>query len=244
MIDLENIISKSLDAVDELASKSEELSKAMEEPTPEDVVENAPEVPTQGAEQEEDVEEEPTEDTPDVDEDPEMEKSLMETLEGNDSVKKALEVSEFLQELSKGISSVIDSQTGKLAKSLHATELTGSMLAKSFEGIVKSQKAVMDTQSYLIKSIRELSGRLNAVEEQPLVRKSISGTAQPVNKSFAKSTGIDENPSTLSKSEAVEKLTQAYMSGNTGIMGDLLALEGTGDMGALSQTSKSLLGIQ
>jgi hypothetical protein len=273
-MNLNEMISKSLDEIDAMTeefSKSKvegTLSKAQddEDLNAGDVSEDAPQednedAPEEGAPQEDAPEEgAPQEDNEDVDndeegeqdsgEDEDVEKSLADSLKSNDSVRKALEVSEFLDTLVKSISdsisnhsSTINNHNESLAKSLQAQEQSNELLAKSLMGMVKSQKAILEQNSELQKSVRVLNKRLKAIEEQPLVRKSVA-SAQPINKSFEASAGNKPKATNaLSKSQISAKLMSAYEGGNTALMTDVLAFDSTGKVETLSNEAKTILGL-
>lgn len=265
---VDEIISKSLDQVETILSQikaeaeDDTINKGMNnnEPEPDDVSENAPESeegtenPEEGEEGTENPEEGNEEGT-DIDEEEgneeeDTEKSLESALSEDEGVRKALEVSEFLTQLVKSISTVIGDQRVDINKSLEATTHQGEILAKSFEGLAKSQKAVLETQVELLKSVRKLNTRIDGLEKQPLTRKSMPNT-KAVEKSFKASVGATGNTNvgtsansegtTLSKSEAVTILTNEFSKGNSSITSDILALESTGDFNVLSQSAKAIL---
>jgi hypothetical protein len=263
-------ISKSLDEIEALTeqfSKSKATEKAEdtiskaqddEDLNAGDVSEDAPqedneEAPEQEAPQEdapEDGQDESSEDSDadaepeqDTDEDEDVEKSLEDDLKSNDSVKKALEVSEFLDTLVKSISEKVDGHSQAITKSLQAQENTQELVAKSLMGIVKGTKAVLEQNAELQKSVRVLNKRLKAIEEQPMVRKSVS-SAQAINKSFEASAGNKPKPTNeLSKSQISAKLMQAVEQGNTALTTDVLAFDATGKVETLSNEAKTILGL-
>jgi hypothetical protein len=261
----DEIISKSLDEIDEIVDK---VSKSQddEDLSAGDVSEDAPQEEDNQEDQEQPTdndgggEDAPAEDgdgdpnnedtdadqegEQDSDEDENVEKSLEDTLNSNSSVKKALEVSEFLQELVKGISTSIKSQGSTLAKSiLDSANDSNELLAKSIVGIAKGQRAVLETQVELLKSVKAMGKRIQQLESQPMVRKSVAN-AQPVQKSFQASAGqVPAKTNSLTKSQASAKLMVSYESGNHDILGDILALEGTGSFDALSDKAKAVLNI-
>jgi hypothetical protein len=262
---LDEIINKSLDEIDAIVDEinkgmdTSELSKAVddEDVSPDEVSEDAPQEDEQPQEDAPNEDDAPQEDTPqegtdsDADNEPEedeqqdedYEKSLDQELNGNDSVRKALEVSEFLNELVKGISSVLSKHGESISKSINSTETSQELLAKSFNGIVKSQKAVLETQSRLMKSVGELTNRINKLESQPMTRKSVP-SAKAVEKSFAASAGDAPVKQAFNKSMALNELSKAVSEGKNQFISDILALEGTGDVSALSSEAKHLLNIQ
>jgi hypothetical protein len=196
-----------------------------------------------------------TDDAANDEDDDNTQKSLA-PITGSESVKKALEVSEFLRDLVQGISEVIANQGAELNKSLVSGTATQDLLAKSFQGIAKSQRVVLETQATILKSFGELAksnedlqksvnranNRLVALEGQPLVRKSLSTVpAKVIEKSFGADNGTGNN---LSKSQASDILYKAVEGGNKGVMNDLLAFDSTGDFNVLSHEGKQLLGIK
>lgn len=271
-MDINQMINKSLDEIEELSnqfsSKTDEaISKSQddEDLAANDVSEDAPQdnEPEQQDTPEEDAPEQDDEQASnedvdndeegeqDSDEDSDVEKSLEGELKSNDSVRKALEVSEFLDTLVKSISKHISSHgesisahNDSLAKSLQAQEQSQELLAKSLMGMVKSQKAILEQNAELQKSVRVLNKRLKTIEEQPQVRKSVAST-QALNKSFEASAGNKpvNNANTLSKGQISAKLTQAFEGGNQNLLNDILAFDATGKVETLSLDAKSLLGL-
>lgn len=264
MSKIDEIINKSLDDIDAIVEEIKkgnnegDISKAVgdEDLAPGDISEDAPEAgedpaedgAEQGAEGAEeageggdpdadsDTDEEPEENEQ---EDEEVEKSLEDSLKANDSVKKALEVSEFLDQLVKGISNDLLSQRTELSKSIQSTSQATELLAKSFEGIAKSQRVVLETQAQLLKSIRTLNSRMQKLESQPQGRKSVASTAQVVEKSFAGQaapTGVEG----LSKAQVSAKLFQGVQEGKIEST-ELFAYESLGAINALSPQAQAYL---
>lgn len=248
------MINKSLDEIDAMVKSLEQdeqdLSKS--EVSPEEISNDTPapstEEGTEGEEPTEEGGEEPMEEggeeEDDTDEvaDEEFGKSLAEELNEDDDVRKALEVSEFLDALVKGISDRLLAHDDSIAKSLQGTDKSNELLAKSFHGIVETQKAVVKSQTTLSKSIADLTRRLDTLEHSPVVRKSVSTTReQVIEKSFAGNNNTATNNNmTLSKSDAVEKLT-IECANRPELVQDVLALESTGDFNVLSALAKSIL---
>jgi hypothetical protein len=240
----DDLINKSLEEIDAIVGQyGSELSKAVgdEDISPEDVAE--------GAGEEEATEEDTAGDDGDVDndeeaeqneqEDEEVEKSLEDDLKSDESVRKALEVSEFLSSLVKGISSDLLVHKDSIAKSLEASEQSNELLAKSFAGIAKSQRVVLETQAELLKSVRILNKRIKTLESQPQVRKSVS-TAQEATTVIEKSFNGVGAPagSTLSKSQISAKLFKGFQEGQVE-QGDLFAFESLGTLGAISANAQA-----
>lgn len=244
MSKLDDIIGKSLEEIDAIVTQhTEDVSKAL---TPDEVSSDTPEegqeAPDAGADDnaDADVDNEPEEDEA---ADEEVEKSLEAELKGNEPVRKALEVSEFLDNLVKGISGKLLASEQAINKSLEANNSANEVLAKSFEGIAKSQKVVLDTQVALLKSIQQLGKRMEQLESQPQVRKSVS-SAKVIDKSFEQSAGAPAAPSNqLSKSEISAKLFQGVQDGKVESH-ELLAFESLGSVGALSSQAKTYLNIK
>lgn len=269
MDEINEMINKSLDEIDALTeefSKSKATEKAEdaiskaqddEDLNAGDVSEDAPEEDAPEEDEEAPEQDDASTSDEDVDaddegeqdsgEDEEVEKSLENELNSNESVRKALEVSEFLQELVKSLDKTIATHIGThnegLSKSLASTEQSNQILAKSLLGITKSQRAVLEGQAELHKSIRTLNKRLKAIEEQPMVRKSVSN-AQVINKSFEASAGNKPKATNeLSKSQISSKLMQAVEAGNTALTTDVLAFDATGKVETLSNEAKTILGL-
>jgi cobalamin biosynthesis protein CobT len=262
----DEMISKSLDEIDALvedfkksvgAEDEDTISKAQNDEdlsadevsndTPSDEEDTDREDEAQNDEPEETQEDtdEDSEGEEDADQDEEYQKSLADELSSNSSVRKALEVSEFLQELVKSLDKVVSTNTENIRKSFKESyEFSNGLLAKSVEGIVKAQRAVLETQAELLKSVRALNKRVKALESQPVVRKSVASNAQVVEKSFKASVGDKPQANnTLTKSQASAKLLAAYESGQADLLDDILALDGTGNFNVLSDKAKSILGL-
>lgn len=261
----EEMINKSFEEMDALADsfkKSQEsntLSKAKndEDISPDEVSDEAPAVDdgTQSPgeleqEQGNDAPEPSDDDVPDTTEDDEdddetYEKSLESELKGNESVSKALEVSEFLEELVKGLDTMITDRTDRISKSLiESSDSSNELLAKSIVGIAKGQKAVIESNMSILKSLNAMDSRMHALETQPTVRKSVSSASQVIEKSFDASAGNKaQATNTLSKAQASAKLMAEYEGGNTELMNDILALEGTGNLESVSDKGKHVLGL-
>lgn len=260
MSKVDDLVKKSLEELDSLADElGYDLQKG-ERPAPGEISDDneAPEEPEneeptggEGAPEEgeegEGVEGEGAEGTDGEgyeDNDEEVEKSLESELKSNDSVRRALEVSEFLGELVKGISKVIGDQNESIVKSIQSSEENAEVLAKSFQGMLKSQRFILETQGELSKSIASLTKRISKIESQPKGRKSVLNT---VEKSFKASAGdVPTNaPASdkLSKAQVLDILSTAYESDKTrtDLMNDILAYESLGDMGVLSPAAKALI---
>lgn len=265
---VDEMISKSLDQIDTMANEFEtSLSKAQgdEDLSAGQVAENAPTPEGEGEEPTPDEGEsgeggdgvqDPTEDNQDEgdtdndsegeedeEEDEEVEKSLSNIMNNNPDVKKALEVSEFLNELVKSLDVVLGNHNEGLKKSMHASEHSNDLLAKSLLGLTKAHQTIMKSQSELHKSIQEINKRLDSMSQQPVMRKSVATNAKPIQKSFEASQG---NPpqapkDTLSKAEISSKLMTAYSGGNKDLMTDILAFDGTGDINSLSPEARAVI---
>lgn len=274
-IDVDEMINKSLEDIDALIDTDEEEEEVEPEvivkslkkknlnksTAPGDVSEDAPEdgddagtKDTEGEgdgteDSEGDAETDEDDEDKDEDEDNEegedTEKSLEKTLESKDGVKKALEVSEFLTDLVKSLSDVIGVHDKAINKSIHANEHSDELLAKSFQGLARAQKAVLEMNVSMSKSIRFLSKKVKAMESQPMLKKSITTKTNQVNdKSFAKSLGNTETAKDdkLSKSEVLSVLTGAYeVSHEHNLGSDIVAFESTGNVASMSAASRALL---
>ena len=263
MEDFNEMINKSLDDIDALVGdiKNEDtISKAQtgDDLNADDVSDNAPAEEEDGEEGGGDEPEQDTDDTDvdadaeaeeDASEDEEVEKSLENELKSDDNVRKALEVSDFLDTLVKSISGKLDAHSTNitahnedLAKSLQASEQSNELLAKSLMGMVKGQKAILEQNVELQKSVRVLNKRLKAIEAQPQVRKSVQSTAQPINKSFQASAGGSATPEkpSLSKSQISGKLFEGVEAGKIDA-NDVLAFEGTGRLESLSEQARNYI---
>lgn len=274
---IDELLSKSLDDIDNLVKSHEadQLAKGLgQDPNPEDVSEDAPEEGTEegmeegqegGEEQapEDDQAEEPedtdtdadTEQEENTEEDEDVEKSLYNKLsDDNENIRKSLEVSEYLDALTKGISSILEGHSDNIQKSLASTESNQMLLAKSFQGIIDTQRIVLGSTSELSKSVAAISSTVNALanrlevaEKTPLVRKSVaSASVKPLEKSFANTqqTATPANAgSDMNKSVALQKLTAEAETGNTAYNSDILALESTSNLNVLSSDARKFLGL-
>ncbi|AGR46987.1 hypothetical protein SHANETTE_93 [Bacillus phage Shanette] len=262
---LDETITKSLDDLEAMAEKvkkstaenEEALSKGLdnEDVAPEEVSEDAPEqgneeAPEEGAPEGGDEPQEDgdvdadTEAEEDANEDEPVEKSLEDTLKSNDGVRKALEVSEFLDELVKGLSTVLTGHSDELQKSIDSTNKSNEIIAKSMIGIVKSHQTILDSQTSLSKSINDLAQRMMKVETTPVVRKSVpSAQTKVIQKSFEASNGdAPKQEEGISKSMAIGKLMSAVQGGQGDLSMDVLALESGANISDLSANAKLLLG--
>lgn len=262
-MDINEVINKSLNTLDSIA---EDMQKSVGEPKEEDKVskavgdedlqsgdvsEDAPqpeqedEAPQEEAPEEDadaDADSEPEED---ADEDEEVEKSVESDLRKSENSSKALEVSPFLEDMVKSIDATIKAQTEAIHKSLlESRSHTDESLVKSVQGIFKSQESILKSQVALSKSLEALNSRLNTLENQPVVRKSVTSKAQVVEKSFNDSIGISGGASNqISKSEATSKLMAEFDKGNSAVMQDILGLESGKDVAHLSDNAKQILGL-
>lgn len=169
--------------------------------------------------------------------DEEVEKSIVDEFTENEKIAKSLEVSDFLSEFTKVNGSVIESLRNDINKSLETSTQTATILAKSFGAIMKSQEGLTDLVKSQAKELSEaqeliksLQNRLDEVEKQPAVRKSVINTME---KSFDHSAGITSKaePQELSKAEKVQKLTDFAMEGKHGVtVSDVVAYESTGQL--------------
>ncbi|AYP68578.1 hypothetical protein EalM132_00066 [Exiguobacterium phage vB_EalM-132] len=265
VLNIDTLISKSLDNLETMADlvKSEpevqELSKSQDDenlnagevsedapaPEQEDAPQEEAEAPQEDAPEEEgdvDADSEPEEDT---DED-EVEKSIESDLRKSENSAKALEVSDFLGDMVKSLDATLKHHTDSISKALEAVrEENSEALVKSVEGIFKSQESIMKSHVAMHKSVNAINERLDKLEQQPVVRKSVTNKAQIVEKSFNDSIGVTNGASNskLSKSEASSKLMTAFSGGNTDLMQDVLALDAGKDINDLSDNARSVLGL-
>lgn len=257
MSSYEEMINKSMEEIDAIidnVKKSQEEEVDLQKSHPEDDVspEDISDSHVPGDNEEDETDNEDNEGVaPDTDNEPDdvdedYQKSLASELGSNESTSKALEISEFLQELVKSMDTVIDDRVQSIHKSLaDSSDLSNSLLAKSVRGLALGQKAVLETNAEILKSFKALNKRVKELESQPVVRKSVSTPAQIIEKSFDSSLGNkpESKGNSLTKSQASAKLTAAYESGNAGVLNDILALEGTGNFESLSDEGKQVLGL-
>lgn len=154
-----------------------------------------------------------------------LEKSIKDSEEG----AKAFEVSSFLQkmtsELSKSLEGVQTSLNGKNV----TTEDTLSAFAKSFGTMFKSQQAVLEQNVQLTTLVKGLTGKLEAVsnrleevEGEPTMRKSVRNIAIH-EKDFNKS--ISGDPQEISKSEKLSVMNDLLVKSDTVVPMDIINLE-------------------
>lgn len=234
-------IQKSLEEIekqaDEILGSSEDfdVEKAMK---PEDVVKDetkdkkeSKKVENEKEEDKEKDKEEDEEKEEDEDEE-ETQKSMKEMIEENEEIAKSLDVSDFLSEITRIQAKSIDGLRRDVAKSLKTSEQVSSVLAKSYQAIMKSQQGLYDlikSQSEALQKqedlIKSLEARLDQVERQPVGRKA---TVDVVEKSFNQSAGVEEK---LSKSQVLAKMNSLFFSGNPGItVQDIIKYESEGVM--------------
>lgn len=171
------------------------------------------------------------------DKDEDTKKSLTDEFLEDETIAKSVEVSDFLSQFTRINGDILDTLRSDINKSLETSSHTATILAKSFNAImksqegltnlVKSQASALEGQGELIKSLQD---RLEGVEKQPAVRKSVINTME---KSFDHSAGLASagEKQELSKSEKVEKLTNMAMNGENGVtVNDVVSFESTGQV--------------
>lgn len=261
---LNGLISKSLDELENLANSvgtEDAISKARDDedinagevsddaPAPEEAPEEgAPEegAPEEGEADEQEDADADSEPEQDTDEDEEVEKSLESELRKSESSAKSLEVSTFLEDMTKSIDAVLASFKQDIRKSIESTQSSNEeTLTKSVEGIFKSQETILKSHVAMHKSINALTERLESLEQQPVVRKSVSNKAQVVEKSFTDSIGVSNGNTgnTMSKSEASAKLMAEFSQGNQSLTNDILGLEAGKEIADLSENARRVLGL-
>jgi len=241
-------LKKSLEEIDSMADEVIAKSAAKDEKDSEKAPDNltADEVSSDkdpgntGAEDEkkEAPKKEDAKESDDKGEEKEVSKSITEIFTEDEEMKKSMEVSAFLESFTRLNGEVMEGLRNDVHKSLETSTHTATILAKSFGAIMKSQEGLSD----LVKSqatqlqeanelIKSLQTRLDDVEKQPAVRKSIVST---VEKSFNHSAGLENagEEKELSKSEKLEKLTSLAMDANNPsvTVNDVVLFESTGEL--------------
>lgn len=151
--------------------------------------------------------------TEDEDED-DVEKSFFDNfVESDDTIEKALEVSDFLETLVGAISESIDGFSNTVSKSLGKQNTVNTALAKSLQAsgeIIKSMNTTLAEQDQLIKSLQE---SVETLANQPVGRKGITN-AREYN-TLAKSLGNDgQAQQRLTKSQVVDILVKSVEKGD------------------------------
>lgn len=233
------ILEKSLEELEALADKvlqksvegAEDLQKSEEEKEdikPEDIVDEE----ETDSNESEDKDEPKSEEKENEDEEDELEKSINTGFERED-IQGSIEVSEFLAAIAEVTSESlleIGSSMRKSVKEIKELVLQNESLSKSessfdltksFSILAKSQKALIESQvetNNLIKSIdrqlQDLSGRLEEIEGQPNMRKSISDI-RVHERNFRKSIGGQGEQ--LTKSQKVQALTALLQRGDSDV---------------------------
>jgi hypothetical protein len=150
-------------------------------------------------------------------------KSFAASIEDSESIKKGLEVSEFLNDLVSLVSASVDGVRGQVVKGFKHQDDVNSTIAKSMTTIAKSISAMAE-------SVKEVVGRMDELEKQPAtVKKSI--TAVGVERRFVE----DEQKTTMSKAMISQKLNDAVMKGEviggcTVTAHDAIKFESTGQL--------------
>lgn len=159
---------------------------------------------------------EETEEFDDVDEDEEeeeeTEKSFFdEFVESDDTIEKALEVSDFLEALVGSIGVSMDGFSNTLTKSLTKQDKVNTALAQSLQAsgeLLKSMGEKLEAQDELIKSLQE------AVEQfsnQPIGRRAVTNAREY--QTIAKSLDGTNSNNTLSKSQVIDLLVKGVEKG-------------------------------
>ena len=158
-------------------------------------------------------------DDPDDDEDDAMQKSLQGQIVGDsETMRKAIEVSDFLEGIVEGMSRVmagalvrLDQMEKSLAALTKTQRVSNEVMAKSLRGIHDHQKSL---------------GRLATGS-----RKSITSTTV-LEKSFVGNDGDSGDKfASMSKTQKAELLTDLLMKGHNGITaGDIVNVESSGNI--------------
>lgn len=233
-------LSKALDEIDALAdeilAKSEETEELEKSEDSADLAGEESDVkkglkPDEVAKDEDDKDDD-DEDDEDEDDDKdkdekEVQKSFGDLAEESDAISKAVEVSDFLAEMTRVQGAILDSVRSDVNKSLETSTQTATILAKSFNAIMKSQSNLSKSLVSISKSLGALESRIEQVERAPQPRKAVVNVME---KSFNHSAGVSEGK-TLSKSEISSKLSDLFLSGKEGVTAqDIIAYESNGTM--------------
>jgi len=154
-----------------------------------------------------------------------LEKSIQSTEEG----KNAFVVSPFLAEMTKQLSKSLESVQVAVNGANGTSEQVIDVFAKSFGAIARSQQSVIEQNAKLadlVKSMTEkldtMSGKLEEIEGQPTIRKSVRDISVH-NKDFNKS--IVGEQQALSKSEKISIMNDLFVKGDTVQPMDILNIE-------------------
>lgn len=226
MSEMNNELAKSLEAIEEqaelLAADSEEIEKGLK--------------PNEVAEENGDDKEEKPSEKEDGNEEEEKEADTEDKEEKEEETKKSLDFDDVITALNT-MTGTSEDLRSDVVKSMELSQNVAQVLAKSFGAImtsnesltslVKSQSSKLDEAHDLIKS---LEARLDEVESQPVMRKSI---VTAVEKSFDHSAGLTSKASAteLSKSQKVEMLSNMAMNGQNGVtVNDVVRFDSTGEL--------------
>ena len=208
---------------DEVLNKSKAKAQEDEEDLDEkdivdkDLDEEEDEEDEEDEEEEEDDEEEEDEEEDSkksLDYDPDLVKSIRETFDKGE-ISKAVEVSDFLAAITEACTDSMALMAEEICKSRQTDN--SEMLEKSFVTIANAQKAIIDSQrgiTRIVKSLQdglvELADRMESLETQPSVRKSVSNV-KVHNKDFKKSLGVTSD---LSKGQVLGALNDMMAKGD------------------------------
>jgi len=151
----------------------------------------------------------------------EAEKSFAETVKENETIKKSVEVSDFLKDLVDSLGTHVDGIRSDISKSVDAQ--------------AEISKGIIVALTEIVKSVDGLMQRTTELEKTPETKKSITATG--VERGFAKS-GEEENKK-LSRDEVCQKLTDAVMM-NKSINGQEVTLHDVNKFEATGQMRDSL----
>lgn len=208
------------DPADDLSKGEKEEEK--EELNADDVADEGGEEDNSSDDDDDKEDDDASDDGGEEDIDDDIEKSIQE-LFGVEDIQKGMEVSDFLASLVEASANSVLMVGDEVKKSLNQSTVLTEGFAKSMGIIAKSQAALyksLGEVSDLVKSVitnqEALAERLEAIESQPTMRKSVGSlNVQP--KNFQKSVGAVGDGQQLSKSQITAALSDLVMKGDSNI---------------------------
>ena len=181
---------------------------------------------------------EPEEDEEDEDEeDEDEEKSFTGNFDEDETLNKAIEVSDYLAALVDQTETSIDAVGGKLSSMEKSLIKFDSKYLEALSGVGTLIKGLTDKVDVMQKAFDE---RLVKIEKTPIsLPKSMVKSGNVLEKSFAGDTGVDGGIDQLPRSKVTQLLEKAVADGKIRD-GVLFSFEGSRDY-ALTQDQKELL---
>lgn len=145
----------------------------------------------------------------------EVQKSYQETFAEDETLAEGYDVSPFLEQQNQLIAAALDQTREQMVKSVQASAQRAAQFNVQLAKSLTAQAHVIKRQESLIKS---LAGRLEAVENQPMPRKGISG-AQQLHKSMPNEVGGAQE---LNREQVLDSLDRLALRGEMAPCGEKL----------------------